>query len=92
MAEELHEVTSIGELWPAAPARVADHLRDSSRAEQHRTLRAERDPQRLEVAEDVLRRAEATLDADDELLPTARVALRDLRPLPRELSDAEVRR
>lgn len=48
MAEELYEVTSIGELWLAALARVADQLGDPALVEQHGALRAERDPQRLE--------------------------------------------
>ena len=48
MAEELYEVTSIGEFWLAALARLAAILGDSDLAAQHRALLAERDPSRLE--------------------------------------------
>jgi hypothetical protein len=49
MAEELYEVTSIGELWLAALARLAATVGDADLAAQHRSLLAEPDPARLET-------------------------------------------
>ncbi len=48
MAEELYEVTSIGELWLAALARLAAIVDDADLASQYRALLAEPDPSRLE--------------------------------------------
>ncbi len=49
MAEELYEVTSIGELWLAALARLAAIVGDAELVAQHRALLAEPDPARLEA-------------------------------------------
>lgn len=49
MAEELYEVTSIGELWLAALARLAFAEQDPDLSSQHRALLAEPDPARLET-------------------------------------------
>jgi hypothetical protein len=49
MAEELYEVTSIGELWLAALSRLAATVGDTDLAAQHRSLLAEPDPARLET-------------------------------------------
>ena len=49
MAEELYEVTSIGELWLAVLARLAAIVGDADLLAQHRALLAERDPARLET-------------------------------------------
>ncbi len=47
MAEELYEVTSVGELWLAALARLAAILGDADLVAQHRALLAEPDPARM---------------------------------------------
>jgi len=49
MAEELYEVSSIGELWLAALARLAGVTGDPELVAQHRALLAEPDPGRLET-------------------------------------------
>lgn len=49
MAEELYEVTSIGELWLAALARLAAIMGDDDLVAQHRSLLGEPDPTRLET-------------------------------------------
>ncbi len=49
MAEELYEVTSIGELWLAVLARLAAVVEDADLVAQHRVLLAEPDPARLET-------------------------------------------
>jgi len=49
MAEELYEVTSVGELWLAALARLAEVVGDGDLATQHRALLAEPDPSRVET-------------------------------------------
>jgi len=49
MAEELYEVTSIGELWLAALSRLAAIVGDADLVAQHRVLLAEPDRTRLET-------------------------------------------